>query len=112
MPASFSMGFSRCPAQLVDPFLQITQHGSFVAVIPQAREALLQQVGFENAPVQSKQGVQLTPLAAVQIEPTAQKQPALPPYQISRSSSFAEDFSLRIPAEADQRSGVMSITIP
>ena len=85
------MGFSRCPAQLVDPFLQITQHGSFVAVIPQAREALLQQVGFENAPVQSEQGVQLTPLAAVQVEPTAQKQPALPPYQIPRSSSFAEE---------------------
>src|ERR1700683_2147449 len=87
----FLHGFQPLPAQLVDPFLQITQHGSFVAVIPQVREALLQQVGFENAPVQSKQSVQLTPLAAVQIEPTAQKQPALPSYQIPRGSSFAEE---------------------
>src|ERR1700723_4069240 len=93
MPASFSMGFSRCPAQLVDPFLQITQHGSFVAVIPQVREALRKKIGFENAPVQSEQRVQLTPLAAIQVEPTAQKQPALPPYQIPRSSSFAEELS-------------------
>src|SRR5580692_9802643 len=57
------------------------------------REALLQQIGFENAPVQSKQGVQLTPLATIQVEPTAQKQPALPPYQIPCGSSFAEELS-------------------
>src|SRR5271157_6199558 len=57
------------------------------------REALLEEVGFENAPVQSKQGVQLTPLAAIQIEPTGQKQPALPPYQIPCCSSFAEELS-------------------
>src|ERR1700689_4501917 len=54
------------------------------------REALLKKVGFENPPVQSKQGVQLTPLAAIQIEPTSQKQPALPSYQIPCCSSFAE----------------------
>ena len=30
------------------------------------REALLKKIGFENPPVQSKQGVQLTPLAAIQ----------------------------------------------
>src|ERR1700691_2927711 len=87
----FLHGFQPLPAQLVDPFLQIIQHGSFVAVIPQMREALLQQVGFENAPVQSKQGVQLAPLAAIQIEPTAQKQPTLASYQIPRGSSFAEE---------------------
>src|SRR5882672_11059546 len=55
------------------------------------REALLKKIGFENAPVQSKQGVQLTPLATVQMEPTGQKQPALPPYQIPCCSSFAEE---------------------
>src|SRR5580700_8491050 len=55
------------------------------------REAFLQEIGFENAPVQSKQRVQLTPLAAIQVEPTAQKQPALPPYQIPCCSSFAEE---------------------
>src|ERR1700689_2663576 len=55
------------------------------------REALLKKVGFENPPVQSKQGVQLTPLAAIQIEATGQKQPALSPYQIPCCSSFAEE---------------------
>src|ERR1700723_2841928 len=55
------------------------------------REAFLKKVGFENPPVQSKQGVQLTPLAAIQIEPTGQKQPALPPYQIPCCSSSAEE---------------------
>ena len=55
------------------------------------REALLKKIGFENAPVQSKQGVQLTPLAAIQVEPAGQKQPALAPYQIPRGSSFAEE---------------------
>src|SRR5258708_726116 len=57
------------------------------------REALLQQIGFENAPVQSKECVQLTPLATIQVEPTGQKQPALPPYQIPSCSSFAEELS-------------------
>src|SRR5580658_3180262 len=55
------------------------------------REALLKKVGFENPPVQSKQGVQLTPLAAIQMEPTGHKQPALPPYQIPCCSSSAEE---------------------
>jgi len=44
---------------------------AFVGVVPQLREALLEEIGFENAPVQSKQGVQLTPLAAIQVEPNA-----------------------------------------
>src|ERR1700733_15778528 len=55
------------------------------------RKTLLEEVGFEHAPVQSKQGVQLTPLAAIQMEPTGQKQPALPSYQIPCGSSFAEE---------------------
>src|SRR5258707_15282097 len=55
------------------------------------RQALLKKIGFENAPVQGKQGVQLTPLAAIQMEPTGQKQPALPPYQIPCCPSFAEE---------------------
>jgi hypothetical protein len=45
----------------------------------------------ESAPVQGKQAVQMVALATVQAEPTGQKQPALAPYQISRSSSFAEE---------------------
>src|ERR1700677_1827266 len=55
------------------------------------REALFQQIGFENAPVQSKQCVQLSPLATIQMEPASQKQPALPTHQIPCCSSFAEE---------------------
>src|SRR3984957_5113026 len=54
------------------------------------RQALLQEVRFEQAPVQNKQSVQLTPLATIQIEPTGQKQPALPTSQIPCDSSFGE----------------------
>src|ERR1700733_10246882 len=57
------------------------------------REALLQEVRFENAPVQSKQCVQLSPLATIQIEPARQKQPALPTYQIPCGSSLPEELS-------------------
>src|SRR5260370_26622401 len=57
------------------------------------REALLQQIGFENAPVQSRECVQLTPLATIQVEPSGQKQQALPPSQIPCCPSFAEKLS-------------------
>jgi hypothetical protein len=63
---------------MVDPFLRVAQHGPFVAVIPQMREALRKKIDFENAPVQSEQGVQLTPLAAIQIEPTVKNNQRFP----------------------------------
>jgi len=78
MRARFLHRFQSLPAQLVDP-LQVTQHGSFVGVIPQLRKALLEEIGFENGPVQSKQGVQLASLATVQVEPAGQEEPALAP---------------------------------
>src|SRR5258708_35845505 len=63
--------------------------------MPQRRETVLKQIGFEMGPFKSKWGVQLTPLATIQVEPTGQKQPALPPYQIPCCSSFAEGLSPR-----------------
>jgi len=93
MRASFLHRFQPLPAQLVDPALQVTQHGPFIGVVPQLRKALLEEIGFENAPIQSKQGVQLTPLAAIQVEPAGQVQPALAPQQIPRCPSFAEELS-------------------
>jgi hypothetical protein len=41
--------------------------------------------------VQSKQGAQLSPLAAIQVEPTTKQQPALAPYQIPRGTSPAKE---------------------
>jgi hypothetical protein len=41
--------------------------------------------------VQSKQGVQLSPLAAIQVEPIPKEQPALAPYQIPRGTSPAKE---------------------
>ena len=43
------------PAQLIDPALQVAQHGSFVAISPQPLQALLEKVGFHHPPVEGKQ---------------------------------------------------------
>src|SRR5580658_6368350 len=36
------------PLQLIHPFRQIVEHGSFVAVVPQPLQTFFEQVGLEN----------------------------------------------------------------
>ena len=78
---------------MIDPALQPTQHGSFVGAIPQLRQDLLEKIGFENAPIESKQCVQLTSFAPIQVEPAGQQQPALASHQVPRCSSLTEELS-------------------
>src|ERR1700679_2742359 len=59
------------------------------------REALLKKVGFENAPVQSKQGVQLTPLAAIQIPCRSSFAEELgPPHFVHRLAGMLQNVKL------------------
>src|SRR5437660_495991 len=43
------------PPQLLDPALQVVQHGPFIAVGPQPLQAFLQKVGFHHPSVKGEQ---------------------------------------------------------
>src|SRR6266566_5267600 len=47
--------FQPLPTQLIDPTLQIAQHGSFLAVGPQPLQTFLQKVGFHHPAVEGEQ---------------------------------------------------------
>ena len=47
----FLKGPQALPPQLIDPGLEVAQHGSFVAVEPETRQAFLEQIGFEQLAV-------------------------------------------------------------
>src|SRR5205807_1296340 len=46
------------PPQLVHPLPEIVEHGPLIAVVPESFQALLQQVGFEDPPVDLEEPVQ------------------------------------------------------
>src|SRR6516164_10894553 len=48
-------GYQPLPAQLIDPTLQIAQHGSFIAVGPQPFQTFLQKVGLHHPSIQGEQ---------------------------------------------------------
>ena len=56
-------GLQTLPAELIDPSLQIIQHGAFIVVRPQPIQTFFEEVGFKHLPVESKQLVQLLALA-------------------------------------------------
>jgi hypothetical protein len=66
------------PPQLIGPPPQIVEHLSFLAVVPQLFETLLEQVGLKDEVVQLEQPVQHTSLSPRQVLPAAQQQPFLP----------------------------------
>ena len=47
------------PSQLVHPLPQVVHHGPFVTIVPEFFEAFLEHVGFEHAPVQLEEPVQI-----------------------------------------------------
>src|SRR5262252_4026297 len=53
--SEFLKGYQPLPAQLIDPTLQIAQHGSFIAVGPQPFQTFLQKVGFHHPSIQGEQ---------------------------------------------------------
>src|SRR5499427_6160048 len=53
--SEFLKGYQSLPAQLIDPTLQIAQHGSFIAVGPQPFQTFLQKVGFHHPSIQGEQ---------------------------------------------------------
>jgi hypothetical protein len=69
MRASLRKWFQPLPSKLVDPRFQAPNHGSLVAVVPQAVETLFQHVGLEQFAVQRKQPIQFLPFHVRQIQP-------------------------------------------
>src|ERR1019366_2404732 len=63
------------PLQLVDPLVQVVDHPPSVAAFPQPLQAVVQQVFFEDPPVQLEQAVQLPTVCLRQVLPAAQQQP-------------------------------------
>src|SRR5258706_13507840 len=53
--SKFLKGFQPLPSQLIDPTLQIAQHGPFIAVGPQPLQAFLQKVGFHHPSIEGEQ---------------------------------------------------------
>ena len=84
------------PFELLDPLLGVVlEHGPGVAVIPQSLQAFFQQVGFEDAPIQLKQPVQLPALFRGQVLPATQQQPLLPLDQVALLLALAEKLPAR-----------------
>jgi hypothetical protein len=61
-PRQFSEGLEPLPPELIDPCLQISNHGAFVSVVPKPVETFFQQAGFEQFPVEDEQLIQLLSL--------------------------------------------------
>src|SRR6516165_754467 len=80
------MGLSRCQRNLVDPALQVAQHGCFVGVAPEAIQALLQQISLHHPPVEREQFIELSFLVGVQMNPAGQQQPVLSLNQLPGSA--------------------------
>src|SRR6516165_5674499 len=55
------------PPQLVDPIVQVAQHGTLIGVVPQSVQALLQQIGLHDSSVQREELIELPFLICVQV---------------------------------------------
>ena len=59
------------PAQTPHPVLEETTGSSFVGVTPQALDLLLEEVGFEQPPVEGEDLVELAALGSVEVCPAS-----------------------------------------
>ena len=50
----FLKRYQPLPSQLIDPALQVAQHGSFIAVGPQPLQAFLQNLSFHHPPIEGE----------------------------------------------------------
>src|SRR3979411_2948410 len=57
--------------------MPMTQHGSFIGIVPESIQALLQQISLHHPAVERKQFVELPFLVVVQMNPAGQQQPVL-----------------------------------
>src|SRR5262249_10763502 len=88
------------PSQLRQPGLEIAKHRTFVPIRPQPLEALLEEVGLEDTPVEGEERVQLLPLAHVEMHPATQEQPPLALDHPPCDAALAEE--LRAPHPGDR----------
>ena len=66
------------PPELVDPAAQVVQHRAFIAIVPEPIQAFLEDVGFEQFPVEREKLIEVLAFPDGKVEPARQQQPAFP----------------------------------
>jgi hypothetical protein len=79
---------------LVYPSQYVVDHGSWVRELPQALQALLQQISLEHPPVHLEQLVEFPAVQLREVFPTAQQQPFLPLDEFALLRPLAEELGL------------------
>src|SRR5882672_12363028 len=99
-PRQLLHGPEPLPAQLVNPALEITQHGSLIGIVPESIQALLQQISLHHPAVEREQFVELPFLVGVQMNPAGQQQPVLALDQLRAAPPLRKNSARRTSATA------------